>query len=275
MSTKSVSDLPPPQILATDLDGTFIPLTDQPEQVEALRIVSDAAASGILRLVYCTGRRFDSVRQAMQEYDLPEPEWVICDVGTSIYQHREGEYRLYEPYREHLSTLAGIHSPEALYHRLEGLHGLHLQAEEHQQEFKFSYECDTEDLNRLLKEIQAVLDASTFALDVHGSVDPFRECGLIDLLPRGVQKGYAVEWLAANSGMDSERILFSGDSGNDYAALIAGFRAIVVANAAEGLADKVRHALRQRGQEDRLFCADQPATIGVLQGCRHFGLLPG
>ena len=70
-----------------------------------------------------------------------------------------------------------------------------------------------------------------------------------------------------------EGIVFAGDSGNDYAALTAGFRAILVGNAHQELAERVAEHHRRGGHSDRLYLAREHATAGVLEGCRRFGLV--
>jgi hypothetical protein len=54
---------------------------------------------------------------------------------------------------------------------------------------------------------------------------------------------------------------------------VSGFRAIVVANASEGLADRVEESLTKRNLVDRLYRANGKATSGVLEGCRFYGLI--
>ncbi|MCA9201251.1 MAG: hypothetical protein KDA87_27105, partial [Planctomycetales bacterium] len=60
---------------------------------------------------------------------------------------------------------------------------------------------------------------------------------------------------------------------NDWAALTAGFRAILVANADRDLAQRVFQFHQEHGWQNRLFLATQPATSGVLEGCCWFELL--
>ena len=96
---------------------------------------------------------------------------------------------------------------------------------------------------------------------------------LLDVLPAQVSKAYALIWLATHADFLPDEVVYAGDSGNDLAALICGFRAIVVANDSEGLADRVAASLEERSLLDRLYLARDQATSGVLEGCRHFGLI--
>ena len=106
-----------------------------------------------------------------------------------------------------------------------------------------------------------------------GSLDPFLDRGLIDVMPGPVSKAYALLWLATHASSAPDEVIYAGDSGNDLAALGAGFRAIVVANASPGLAAKVSTLQQERGiPADHLYQAKGEASSGVLEGCRHYGL---
>ncbi|HAV12501.1 MAG TPA: hypothetical protein DCX06_03240, partial [Opitutae bacterium] len=74
---------PQPQIpaktLATDLDGTLIPLPNNDANVSALADLFKHHESGEINLVYATGRHFESVLEAIEHYTLPTPEWIVCD----------------------------------------------------------------------------------------------------------------------------------------------------------------------------------------------------
>ena len=264
-----------PTVLATDLDGTFIPLDECGEQKDALSAIASAHGARRLKLVYVTGRHHASVMEAIASFGLPVPEWIISDVGTSIYQPRamSGDFDLYAPYEEYLKNLVQGKDRAEIETLLENISGLQMQSPERQNTFKISYECQAEQLDRLLSEIHQRLSGANMPYACIGSVDPFEECGLLDVLPAGVSKASALIWLSSHADFSPDEVVFSGDSGNDLAALVSGFRAIIVGNASQTLADKAMAQLEQRGLGSRLYRARGHATSGVLEGCRHFGLL--
>lgn len=256
-----------PKVLASDLDGTLIPLPDSPENLVALAALRNAG----LEIIFCTGRHLSSVMDAISRYGLPEPSWIICDVGTSIYHNQSGRFQVFDAYTSHLQDLtvrAGRSEIESL---LEGLPGLVRQQEDHQGTFKISYECDSDLTDHLVARISRLLYDFHIPFAATGSIDPFLNCGLIDLLPEGVSKAYALKWLADYANYKPEQLLYAGDSGNDYPALTAGWPAIVVANASLGLADKVKKELKNQKKLKYMFQATQTATSGVLEGCKHYG----
>jgi hypothetical protein len=57
------------------------------------------------------------------------------------------------------------------------------------------------------------------------------------------------------------------------AAMLTGFRVVVVGNATPGLKDELRVRGRELGILDRIFFAQGYYAAGVMEGCRHFGVL--
>lgn len=223
-------------------------------------------------LVFATGRHFESVIEAIQEYALPSPEWIVCDVGSAIYRRVGDTYEVFSQYETHLAKTSDGVDRQAVENALQSLDDLELQPPDHQQRFKISYQSAADTVNELVEQINQRLKESQLPYSCMGSLDPFMNCGLLDVMPEGVSKAYALLWLSTHANFRPDEVIYSGDSGNDYAALVSGFRAIIVANGSAGLREKVRAALKERDIEDRLYVAKGTATSGVLEGCRHFGL---
>ena len=115
-----------------------------------------------------------------------------------------------------------------------------------------------------------MLESMSAVWRVISSVDPFNGNGLIDLLPAGVSKAYALDWWIRHRHTDAQHVVFAGDSGNALAALTAGYRAIVVGNADPSVVSMAKKKHQQNGWNNRLYLATQRATSGVLEGCRWF-----
>lgn len=261
-----------PSVLATDLDGTLIPLEGEPQNREDLETLAKSFQRPDRTLVFATGRSFGSLMEAIRQIPLPEPDWIVCDVGSRIMHHEDGEWKEMAAYDRHLNEITAGLARADVEAALQGIDGLSLQVPEHQTEVKISYECASARLESIVAEVASRIEEMPYT--GMGSVDPFRDCGLIDVMPGPVSKAYALIWLSTHADYRPDEAIYAGDSGNDLAALAAGFRAIVVANASEGLAEKVAALQKERGiPADHLYQAQTPATSGVLEGCRHFGLL--
>ena len=73
-------------LICTDLDRTLIPNGKQPESPSARQHLSMLAAHPQITLAYVSGRHRELVEKAIKNYQLPIPDYVIGDVGTTVYQ---------------------------------------------------------------------------------------------------------------------------------------------------------------------------------------------
>lgn len=262
-------------VLATDLDGTLIPLAEHPQTAKDLAELEQLIREHSLTLTFVTGRHLASVQQVRKEKALPRPDWIICDVGTTIYHlNAAGDPVLVEDYQNHLADMIAAFPIGQWREQLKDLKSLRLQEEEKQGPFKLSYYTKASEMPELVVELEHRLDTLQAPYSLIYSVDPFNGDGLIDFLPKGVSKDYALIWWSDHAGYDRESVVFAGDSGNDTAALTAGYHAIVVGNADRKVARHVYDLHRERGWKNRLYLANRPATSGVLEGCRWFELFP-
>jgi maltooligosyltrehalose trehalohydrolase len=258
--------------LATDLDGTLIPLEGNEQNRADLELLRQHFAGRSAVLTFVTGRHLEIVEEAIVEHDLPQPDWIICDVGTSIYRRIPEGWAGETAYSRHLAGLCTLLPIDYLQRELRGVAGLTLQEPAKQGAFKLSYYVEQRAREEAVERIESILARRSAPWSLISSVDPLTGEGLVDLLPRGVSKAYALDWWRELCGFERGQVVFAGDSGNDWAALIAGYRAILVGNADRQLASRVGEYHAGRQWDGLLFVAEAPATSGVCEGCRAFGL---
>jgi len=273
-STQHGPPVPTGQILATDLDGTLIPLPNDPANSADLSRLASQLQTHDVKLIYITGRHFASAAAVIEEHQLPQPDWLICDVGTSMF-HRQptADLQAVDAYRQHLGEIIADMPIADLKQHLSVIAGLRLQESEKQGPFKLSYYVDAARLEELVECVKQELLQSAAPYSIIHSVDPFNGDGLIDLLPSGVSKAHALAWWVERNDLHRDALVFAGDSGNDLAVLTAGYRAIVVGNADRAVAQQAYAAHRRAGWGNRLYLAINQATSGVWEGCRWFGLV--
>lgn len=262
----------PARVLATDLDGTLIPLPGLRSNLASLDELKRRLNETGRTLVFATGREFGSIVRAIHDYRLPQPDWIVSDIGTGVRHRVDGKYEPHPDYPSVLVEATGGYPRDELEAQFAHLGELQLQAEHAQSAYKLSYFCPLEELDGILSEMEEVVAEEQLPYEVMASVDHNRETGMIDVLPRGVTKASALIWLSTHADFHPEEVLYAGDSGNDFAALVSGFRAVIMGNATEGLAGKVEAAMLENGLRERLLLSDRQATDAVLHGCLHFGL---
>jgi HAD superfamily hydrolase (TIGR01484 family) len=256
------------------LDGTLIPLERDAQRLrEVEELVRAFEASGDLRLAYVTGRHLSLAQAGIEEVGLPSPDWFVCDVGTSVYRRTNGGYEPDPDYRQRMRAVLGGLGGDDIRNAIGALDGLVLQEEEKQAEFKVSYYTRGRP-EPFVEIIQSRLDAAHAKANLVASHDPVSGRGLLDVLPTGIAKDYAVRYLHDASGVDEDHLVYAGDSGNDRAAMLTGFRVIVVGNADEALKKDLGIEAVAQGIAERIYFAEHPYARGVLEGLRHFGALP-
>lgn len=262
-------------IIATDLDGTLIPLDEEPDNKDDLEKLRELHRRRKFSLVFVTGRHLESVLNVMDEVKLPIPDWIICDVGTTICRSADGgEFPPIVEYQDHLMTLVESLPREELREHLHDAAGLTEQEAEKQGPYKLSYYTDAGAIDTTAEVIRRKLDELEAPYNLIASVDPFNGDGLLDLLPKNASKAYALQWWAKFQNLHMDHIVFAGDSGNDRAVFESGCRSIIVANADRELAAQVEQTHERKGWSDRLFLANRTATSGVLEGGMAFGVFP-
>jgi len=261
-------------LLASDLDGTLIPLERDAQRLrEVEELVRAFEASEDLRLAYVTGRHLSLAQAGIEEVGLPSPDWFVCDVGTSVYRRANGSYEPDQEYRQAMRAALGGLSGDDARAAIGAMDGLELQEEEKQAEFKVSYYTRGRP-EPFVDAVQSRLDAAQAKVNLVASHDPVTDRGLLDVLPAEIAKDYAVRYLHDRSGVDEDHLVYAGDSGNDRAAMLTGFRVIVVGNADEELKKDLGIESVAQGIAERIYFAEHPYARGVLEGLRHFGALP-
>ena len=255
-------------LLASDMDRTLLPNGLQAAEAGALeRFRQWAARREATRLAYVTGRHRALARSVMADYALPEPDWLIANVGTEIYPHQAVEPL--PAWRQALArdfdadavrTWAEEALPEAL-----------LQEAAKQSPLKVSYYTAGEaDPDALASRLRAGLAAAELRARVVVSYDETTDRGLVDFLAPGSGKARALAFLRRHLGLAPAAVLFAGDSGNDADALLSGICGVLVGNATAAVRDRLRAALADH-PEARLYLADRPYTAGILEGMAHYG----
>jgi len=260
-------------LLASDLDGTLIPLERDAQRLrEVDELVSAMEASEDLMLAYVTGRHLSLAQAGIEDIGLPSPDWFVCDVGTSVYRRTNAGYEADEQYRRAMRTAFGGLSGEEVRAAIGRFEGLELQEDEKQGEFKISYYTRGRP-EPFVEAVRSRLDAANAKVNLVTSHDPVAGRGLLDVLPAGIAKDYAVRYLHDHTGVDEQHLVYAGDSGNDRAAMLSGYRVIVVGNADPALKEDLRAESIARGIAGRIYFAEHPYARGVLEGLRHFKLL--
>lgn len=267
-----------PLLICTDLDRTLLPNGDATESVGARSAFARLVRLPQIRLAYVSGRHLTLVEQAIVEFGLPEPDWIIGDVGSSIYAKRNDGWSPLEAWSLHISEDWQGLGWFDLASFLTGLSGLMLQPEDKQNTHKLSFFTPLDaDLPALTRDIRHRLRERDIAFCLVHSIDERAAIGLLDILPQRAGKLQAVEFMMREQGFSFEQTIFAGDSGNDLSVLTSAVPAVLVANAHPDVAAQAVEGSARMGTQDRLYLAkggflgmNGNYSSGILEGIGHF-----
>ena len=116
-----------PLLLCTDLDRTLLPNGPQPESAQARELFRRFAAREEVILVYVTGRHKTLVREAIEIYRIPLPDYVIADVGSTIYRLEDNSWVYWQQWESEIEKAWNGYSCDELHSLLSGVRELRLQ----------------------------------------------------------------------------------------------------------------------------------------------------
>jgi len=255
---------PPPRLIAIDVDGTLLPTNSQTISERNARALRAAQQSGIT-VVIATGRRPAYTVPLLANLGLRADTPLIASNGAVLSTLGGGVIdRCHLPARV-ARGLCGVLRPfgsvvftfdrpgrgELVLEDLEAAHGriaMWVETNRNAIEVVKPLELalvDGDDpvqgmaagkINEM-REAEKALKASEWSAECESvrTEYPARDISILDLLPTGVSKGWALERLAARLGVDRKETMAIGDNWNDLGMLEWAGQGIVMANAAEEL----------------------------------------
>lgn len=270
----------PPQklLLCTDLDRTLLPNGSQPESPQARPLFAQIANREEVRLAYVTGRHKALVQEAIRSFDLPQPDWVIADVGSTIYEISGNQWMESQAWGEEIAQDWKGRVSQEIAPLLADLQELTLQEPSKQSSHKLSFYCPlTSTISVLLKELKGRLDAQQINASLIHSIDEESAVGLLDVLPARATKYHAIEFIMKQHGFTPDHTVFAGDSGNDLPVLVSRIPAILVANAHDEIIQQSQSLAQQMGTRGALYLAhgqfmgmNGHYAAGILEGLAHY-----
>lgn len=236
-----------PLVLATDLDGTFAGGTAT-HRTRLQNLLTELSGT---TLIYVTGRSIDATRALIMEADLPIPDVLIADVGTTV---------VHGPDFESVGAIEAAIARDwpggdAVRDRLRGLHMISEQ--DIRAPRRVSYSLTEGSMDDALAFARDRLEG--MAVDLIGSAGVY-----IDVLPRGANKGTTLRSVVRWLGRTEAGVVVAGDTLNDLALFETGYNGIVVGNCEAGLLDRIRGM-------DHVYVARGHGAAGILEGLGHYG----
>jgi trehalose-6-phosphate synthase/hydroxymethylpyrimidine pyrophosphatase-like HAD family hydrolase len=233
------------RILVTDLDGTLLggAIGDRRLLREALDRHPEVT------VVFATGRGPASVREVLRDALVPQPRWIIADVGATVLDGTD--FSPVEPLQGHLRTgWPGERRVRAALDRFPSLQYQQAVA----QDGRCSYHLAPDGLTGELTAAVAALGCAWVY-----SADRY-----FDVLPPGASKGSALRALARTLDWPAESIVVAGDSLNDLSLFRLGAHGVIVGGAEPALSTAI-------GADPLVHRPDRPGAAGILAALQELG----
>jgi Cof subfamily protein (haloacid dehalogenase superfamily) len=263
---------PPVRLVAIDMDGTLLPTFAQVISTRTARALKAAQQAGIT-VAIATGRRTAYTTPLIEGLGLRADTPLITSNGAAIRTlggdtlarcHLEsriarGLCRLLRPFGALVFTFDRPGRGELVLEDLEQANGrIALWVEANRKAIEVVKPLEDALVNgddpiqgmvcggvSQMRQAEQAIKASEWS----GSCEcikteyPVRDISILDLLPRGVSKGWALEQLATLLGVDRKETMAIGDNWNDVDMLEWAGQGVMMGNAAEEL----RTLARTRG----------------------------
>ena len=260
----------PTLLLCCDLDRTLLPNGSHHENTGIRLAFQNALSECNCTLVYVTGRNLSLAETAIHEYALPEPDYIVADVGSSIYHRRENKqgWILQHQWQSILAESWPTQDIDRIRALIKHSYAFSEQEHQHQSSFKLSYyyavnEIKAEVIERLKKDLNDV------SIKIIVSQNTEKKQGYIDFLPANASKYEAIKFLQNELSVTNQHTVFAGDSGNDLEVMLSDIPAIIVKNSDREIQDIV-----QRSSKKNNYYIAQGDWLG-LNGFYSAGVLEG
>ena len=233
-------------VLATDLDGTFLEGTFR-QRNHLYQFINNFRKEIIL--VFVTGRALDNVIPLLEDAFIPKPNYIIADIGATIVC---GETLVpIEPMSSEFAQ-RWVGEEDVL---LALPKYLEIERQQQAQQRRCSFYTTNQDHVAIIKEAVSKLDC-----DVLYSANRY-----LDVLPRGISKGYTLQRLIRSLDIADANVLVAGDTMNDTSMFLdTPFKGVVVSNGELGLINLTA------GRSDTLH-ATQEGAAGIMEALTVFG----
>ena len=265
-------------LLCTDLDRTLLPNGSAPESTNARENFNRLAQHPQVTLVYVTGRHQQLVQQAINKYKLPQPNYVIADVGSTIYEISDQTWHYQQQWEKFIDDDWQGKNINQLHNLLVEINGLQRQEESKQNTHKLSYYVTlNKNHQKIISEMKSLLQLQSIKANLIWSVDQLSNTGLLDVLPASAGKRQAIDFLMQQLKFDYSETVFAGDSGNDICVMSSPIQSVLVANAEEEVRNTAIKQAQDNHQQNTLYLAqgnfmdmNGNYSAGILEGVVHY-----
>lgn len=255
-SSSRTTEPVPRLLLVSDLDGTWLPAPGR--EADLAKLEAAVGAAPHIHLAFATGRTLPAALEALEAVGSAGPQTLVSDVGCALHRpDGEGGWIEDPLYRAEVAARWDEAAAGRVLARLpEGVTVQPGVAARHRLALQVDPGHAPEERAAPLAAVLAAEGLDARILPSHGFY--------IDVLPMGVDKGFAVRFLRA--ALRGCKVVSCGDSENDLDLFRSADAALLMS----------RHHLGDRLPDDivpRLVRCRAPGPAGILEALQEMGEL--
>lgn len=230
-------------LLATDLDGTFLAGKSLFKQqlYRMMRERDDVV------LVFVSGRGLETVIPLLNDPIIPNPHYIISDVGATIVNGLT-----LEPIQPLQASIEDKWPGSInISNKFKEVKGLEWQEVPQMRRCSYYFDEHTD-----LEQVNYI--AQSLGCDVLMSAGKY-----LDILPHGVNKGSSLTQLVNLLKISKKDVLVAGDTLNDLSLYTTDYKGVVVGAAEEKL-------IEATSDNPLVYQAEKPGCGGILEAIKHF-----
>jgi sucrose-phosphate synthase len=234
----------------TDLDGTLIQEMPDKRLEEFKTWLPQQKEKFVFGIA--TGRNKELTREAIEKFELPEPDIIICSAGSELYYTKD-----FIPDSGWYSYISYQWKRQKLEDLMTKFPKIKLQETNAQWKFKLSYYVDETFNEDDLANLYQLLDTHRLKANILLTDNLY-----LDFLPIRASKGNALKYLSYKWHIPLDKFITAGNGGNDIDMLRGKTNGIVVANYSPEL-----EVLRK---QKKIYFAQEPLAAGILEGIEYY-----
>lgn len=258
------------KILATDLDRTLLPNGKEKYDKKTYTTFPEILKKNNISLVYVSGRRETQIKQAIKKYSIPKPEFVISMVGTKIHEYKRGKFVEVTAWQDELAKQWKNVNPNTILEVLKDIPEIWPQGKASSNLFKQSYYANVKTKRSAIKQkITRRLTKKNISFSFTYSIDAARNIAQIDIMPPRANKNEALKFLLKVLKIKKTDVMTSGDTGNDLAMLLGGYKSTLVGNAKDVVKKEYQQLAKEKRLRKKIFVANENYAAGILEGLEY------
>lgn len=266
------------KLIASDMDRTLLPNGNHRVSKGAMNKLKKELKKNKVKVIFVTGRYESLIKDGIDRYNTPKPEYIISLLGTVVYNYKKGQFIKDKQWENILAKDWKKYKRQDIENLLSDIKELKVQPAITLNDYKQSYYYNPKiNIKKLINKIKARLKNKGIKAEIIDSIDVNRNTGLLDIVPQSGTKLSALNYVIKKMKIKKSDVLYAGDSGNDLLPLASGVFGVLVKNASQKTKDKLIKIATEKKLNNKIHIAKGSKKLngnyasGIIEAAYKFG----